>query len=105
MIDQLSYPREKFMTALYSLGGAGQLKDRIFSAWMSFLTLKSEDFRGHDELRAEFDEIDRRLTAKVPDPGDQGSVRVNLNNMSEEQAAELSEKITSLAIGILQTGS
>jgi hypothetical protein len=102
MIDQLGYPREKFMTGLFSLCGPGKLRDRILSAWTSFHTIKTEDFKGYDELQAKFDEIDKRLTAEVEDPNNQGYVQVNLNNMSEEQAAELSEMITSLTIGIFQ---
>lgn len=99
-MDDLSYPDEKFSTAMYSLAGEGSLKDRIMEAYMSFHPITGKDFKNHPDLKAKFEELHAALTAvKTGDPKD-GYVKTTLDSMTTEQLDDLSGKIVGLALAI-----
>lgn len=99
MFDSLVYPREKFTTALYSLTSGGSLKSRILNAYMSFHPIKASDFKDED-LRSKYEELYRRLTAVKDGPSDNGYVQNSVDRMTDDEARQVSDLITDLALQI-----
>ena len=93
MRTDLVYASEKFRKALSEMAtSAKSLQDRLHIAYMSFDTIKASDFPDA-EIRSEFEEIMRRLTAVQDDTERHGVVRVTLDQMSDGEAEELAKLI------------
>ena len=97
--NQLSYPYEKFMVAIYSLASSSSLKERIYSAYLSFHPLKSSDFKEFPEIQVQFDELMRDLT-KATAKGDEGKVMATLNSSSVEELEALASKVVDIHLAI-----
>jgi hypothetical protein len=98
MIDPLSYPWEKFSTAIYSLAGEGPLQKRIYAAYGSFHTLRPDNFTDHPDLRDQYEEIMGRLTA-IKNP-EKGHVPATLEQMSDDEARKVATLIIEMAFAI-----
>jgi hypothetical protein len=94
-----SYPWEKFSNAIYSLAGGGPLRDRIHSAFMSFLTIQTRDFADDPDIQAGFSKMYEELT-KTKAMGDEGNVRATLNAMNDDELASLSASIVDIHLSI-----
>lgn len=98
----LSYPYEKFMVAVTTLATSPRdIRQRVYSAFMSFMTLQSRDFDDFPDIKKEFDLLMRELT-KVSATGDEGQVMATLKAGSEDDAAELAAKIVEIFFMILR---
>ena len=71
---------------------AKSLQDRLYIAYAHFDTIAASDFPNAD-IRSQFEEIMRRLTAVQHDPDRHGVVRVTLDRMSDAEAEELAQLI------------
>jgi len=94
----LNYTWEKFYVAVSSLAsGTGSIQERLFNAYTGSLMLlevhKPDELP--EDMRNEFKEITRELTAVEPS-GNEGSVRASTNAMTDLEASEIAEKIVSL---------
>ncbi len=91
----LNYTWEKLFVAVLSMAKSdSSLQDRLVGAYLSFHTLRDEDFP-EGELRESFQEITHALTWR-PARGDEGTVRATTHLMGDQEAGELVEKIVSL---------
>ena len=91
----LSYTWEKLFVAVLGMAKSDEsLQDRLMGAYLSFHTLRDEDFPEGD-LRKSFHEIRYALTLR-PAKGDEGTVRASTRLMRNKEAGELIEKIVSL---------
>ena len=96
---ELSYPYEKFMVAIYCFASASDIRTRIYSAFTSFMTLKSSDFNAFPDIQSEFDDLKSALT-KVKASGDEGNVQATLNAISDDEAAAIASKIVDIHLMI-----
>lgn len=94
----LSYTWEKFHVAVSSLAsGTGSIQERLFNAYTGSLMLL-EVHEPNDlpaDMRDDFEEITRKLTAVEP-VGDEGSVWASTNAMTDMEASEIADRIVSL---------
>ncbi len=89
--SKILYALEKFTAAVHSLAvGAGDIRSRLLSAYMSFHTVKQEDLP--EALRMDFDIIMKELTKKEP-IGSEGNVDATLSSMNDETGVEIAERI------------
>lgn len=97
----LVYAREKLHLAVNTLStGTADIKTRLRDAYIScLLPLEAEDLPANlqPELEAIQEEIDR-----IPAQGDEGSVQATLNTMSDDQCAEMAQKIFSLYEAVIR---
>jgi len=103
-MSDISYANEKFYTAVDALCGGGPLRQRIFSAYMSFHTISHHPFDNKD-LQTKFDEIMRRLTVVKDGDEDKGYVQNTLDKMSDRDAEEVSSLIVELAFNIQEANT
>lgn len=99
MNDKLDYPWEKFSTALYSLAKSAPIKDRLQSAWMSYMTI-SEDDLGNDGLKEQFRKIDSALKSVQNGNPENGVVANSIAAMGDQEADDCGRMIAELAISI-----
>ncbi len=98
MKRDLSYPFEKFMVAVDALATSPErLQDRLHSAFMTFHTIRVEDFDDPD-MQSALNEIMDRLT-KVRD-AEKGYVPATVEQMSDEDAKDVAELIFGLFMDI-----
>lgn len=91
----LRYAWEKLYVAVLNMAtGEDSVQSRLFDAFLSFHTLKTEDFP--EDLQERFNEIMNKLTEVKTPVGDEGIVKATLNKMSNMDARDLAEKIVSL---------
>lgn len=92
-----SYIKEKLGIALKILAtGKGDIRSRLYSAYIEFHTLKGEDFP--EELRCEWKWIISKLTKNEPlrdYKGDiiEGSIQQSLKHMQNKTGKEIASKI------------
>lgn len=99
MVD-VSYAREKLTVGIISLAkGSDSIQKRLFDAYMSFHPLRERDFP--EDLQENYREIMDLLT-KVKPKGDEGSVKATLNQMSEEDANVIAEKLAILCFEVIE---
>ncbi len=92
----IEYADEKFSTAIRSMAlGGGTLQERLVDAYLSFHTLRKEDFP-EEKLWNSFQDIHERLTC-IDATGDEGTVAATTRQMSFEEAHEVGSKIADLA--------
>ena len=96
MNHELNYANEKLYNAVDCLVGAGNIHDRLHSAYMSFHPLQERDFKDPGML-SKWQSIMARLTAvKTGDPKE-GFVKNTLNQMPTPDAVKLARDIVELA--------
>jgi hypothetical protein len=97
-----SYAKEKFGVAVNALAvGTGDIRDRIWDAFLSFHTLSEKDFS--DELQEDWDFIYTRLTKEEPTVEDNGyvttgKVQNTLRKLDIDTCVEIAQKIYELNI-------
>ncbi len=95
-----SYAREKFGAAVESMATSrGDIKSRLWSAFLIFHTLKEDDFP--NELKEYWNSIYSALTTEEPTydaNGDvtDGRVQNTLKVIDEDKCVEIANKITEL---------
>lgn len=95
-----SYAREKFGVAVNEMAtGTGDIRDRIWHAYLSFHPLTEKDFS--DELKDDWNQIYQSLTKEEPSYNDKGEVTIGkvqntLNKMDTESCVELAQLICDL---------
>lgn len=92
----LSYTWQKLHAAVLILAsGTGTIQERLCDAYVDSL------IRLHDpndfplEMRKDFEAIQKELTA-VPPSGNEGSAKASTNDMTDDKASEIAEKIVSM---------
>lgn len=99
MTIAMGYPYEKLLVAVDALASSpAGIQKRLEFAYISFHTLKTDDFVTDDQKR-NWDEIMETLTS-VEAVGGEGHVRATLDQMDDDQAAELAKKIYSLFLDV-----
>jgi hypothetical protein len=92
----IDYGNEKLWEAVHKLAlGAGRMKERLEAATAHIAMASGARRTMSPALRAKFDKIWARLTA-VAAPGDGGSVRATIAQMSEEEACKIASEILDL---------
>lgn len=92
---RLLYPQEKLDAAIDSLTlGAGDIKERLSAAFLSFHVLTAADFPG--PLAAHYEWIRDALTAREPRFPQEGSVRATLSTMRKDRAVDIAKRIVAL---------
>lgn len=90
----LGYTWEKFYVAVETLVGQGSIQDRLCGAYSSALMrLEPKDLP--KDLRADFIELERKLTSVEP-TGDEGSIAASTKAMSADDAEKLAKQIVSM---------
>lgn len=95
-----SYAREKFGVAVNEMAtGTGDIRDRIWHAYLSFHTLSEKDFP--DDLKEDWNFIYSSLTKEEPSYNDNGEVSVGkvqntLRVLDTETCVELAQRICDL---------
>lgn len=98
----LSYPYEKFMVAVNSLAVSHKpLRDRVYSAFLSFGPLMTSDFSKFPEIKAEFEKLKAALT-RVEAKGEEGNVRATLDASSDDEVSQLASSIVDLFLQIVR---
>jgi hypothetical protein len=99
------YTAAKFVQALDSLVGNGELKERLFSAVITLTVIKVDDLP--KALRSEYAELLEALTwvRLPPDRLDQGTLLSTLEAMTVEEAATIARKILHLYTHVLEAAS
>ena len=86
---QYEYAWRKFHEAVLTLVGSQSIQERLGSACVDYLSrLKPDEIP--DELQDDFKQIQELQTVELPDGG------MNAENLSDEQADKLAEKIVSM---------
>ncbi|MEA5617900.1 hypothetical protein VB711_08620 [Cronbergia sp. UHCC 0137] len=92
----LNYTREKLYSAVEILASSNEsIQDRLHSAYINALIRLHEPNDFPEELREEFNEINKRLT-EIQATSNEGSVQATTTKMSEEEAGNVAEKIVTL---------
>jgi hypothetical protein len=99
-MDPLSYPWQKFSSAIYSLAGEGSLQSRIGGAYATFHVLQVEHFKDHPDLWDQYQQIIDRLTV-IKNP-DEGYAAATLEQMPDDEACEVITMILDLAFMIAE---
>ena len=95
-----SYAREKLGAAVYSLATSpGNIKTRLWGAYLSFHTLKDNDFP--DEYKDDWKFIHDSLTTANPSVDDKGEVTTGkvqntLKTLDEDVCIQIAERICDL---------
>ncbi len=88
-----SYVCEKLYGAMYALAvGPGRIRERLHSAAMGFHILRPDDFPDDYDLRPQYEQLWKKLTAKKA-KADEGTLRATIDAMSEGEAAEIARKL------------
>lgn len=90
----MGYLTSKFRSAVISLSGRGPIKQRLATAYMSYLSDLHDDEMA-PEQRAEFAKLRQRLQQVSPMNGE-GPIRASVRKMSPHDAAECAEIIVDL---------
>jgi hypothetical protein len=98
----LDYAHEKLMSAVDVLArGAGRIQERLYSAFLSFHTLRTdEDFP--EDLRADYARLHTALTnPKTPEPDidrarEMGNAKIACEQMSDQEGRDLADLILHL---------
>jgi hypothetical protein len=86
---------EKLSQAVHSLAvGRGDIQDRLVAAALAMQALEPDDFTEEDG-RAEFEAIWSALTADAG-VADEDSIAATTNDLDDDQAVELAERIVAL---------
>jgi len=102
-MNRLSYAREKLSVGIISLiKGSNPIQERLFGAYMSFHPLRVDDFP--EDLQGDYRDIMDLLTKAKP-KGDEGSVKATLNQMTEEEANIIAEKLFNLCFQVIERGA
>ena len=95
-----SYAKEKFGVAVNNMAtGAGDIRERLWSAYLSFHPLSEKDFS--DDLREDWLEIYNILTEKEPTLDSKGNVSIgrvqnSINQLDTDSCIDLAQKICDL---------
>jgi hypothetical protein len=95
-----SYAKEKMGVAVRALATSQKnIRERIWTAYLSFHTLKEDDFP--EELREDWNFIETHLTREEPTKDERGEVTIgrvqnSLAKMNGELCEEIAEKICDL---------
>jgi hypothetical protein len=91
----LDYVWEKFYAAVLILAGSqGTVQERLADAFTGqLIRLETNDLP--EELRGDFEQLERRLTSAEP-TGGEGSVDASVQSLSDEEAAHLAEQIVEM---------
>lgn len=98
------YAKEKFGTAIYSLAtGRGDIRERLFDAYLKFHTLNEDDFPA--DLKSEWESLQSLFVVKEPtlDGNNEpvrGRVQNTLDSLSIDECVELAIKIWNLNFDI-----
>ncbi|MBV9864613.1 MAG: hypothetical protein JO316_04635 [Abitibacteriaceae bacterium] len=99
-MNDVSYTDEKLYIATHCLVGDGDIKDRLYNAYISSLhVLTKNDFPEH--LRQDYLYVESMLT-KVEATGDEGNATASINALTDEEAVKIAEKILDLAFDIAE---
>lgn len=99
-----SYAKEKLNTAIYVLAtGRYDVRSRLFSAYLGFLTLKEDDFP--EEFKEDWKWIMSKLTKNKPlrdykEDIIEGSVQQSLKHMQNRTGAKIACKIYEIHEGL-----
>lgn len=97
-----SYPFEKFFNAVDGMATShSPLRDRVRSAFTSFIAVKAEDF-ADAETRTKFEAL-RESMRKVEDP-QRGSIAATLEQMSDQEVEATADKIVEILHDLIQQG-
>lgn len=92
----LSYTWEKLHVAVLILASStGSIQERLCDAYTSSLIRLHEPNDFPKDMRNDFEEITRELTAVEPS-GNEGSVQASTNAMTDIKASTIAEKIVSM---------
>lgn len=91
----MSYRWEKLFTAVDSLIGRGDMKERLLNAYVYSLIHLNERYFPEEELKKKFIEIKEELN-RIPAVGDEGTAWATIKRLSEDEAVEYAHKILSL---------
>lgn len=98
----LEYTWEKLSVAVEGMARSQEsLQDRLMGAYLCFHPLREKDFP-KGELRESFHDIMHALTWR-PAQGDEGTVKATTQQMTDQEASELIEKLVSLYDEITQS--
>ena len=90
------YAGEKFNNAVYGMAASPQsIQSRVADAYTSNVMLLNEEDLP-ESIRLRFREFGETITAVEP-AGEEGSVKATMNQMSDEDAAEMAREILMMA--------
>jgi hypothetical protein len=96
MHDRFSYALEKLHQLVNTLSThPGRIKERLLAGMMVAHTIQGGDFP--DELREIWNEIYEQLTAVEPE-GDEGRFAASINQMVEDTAIEIADRLVELTL-------
>jgi hypothetical protein len=81
---------ERLRVAVESLVGVGDIRDRLFGAFLTIGVFKVEELP--DDIQNDYRQTMEDLSW-LPAEGDEGKVRATLNEMSDDEATALAERI------------
>ncbi len=85
------YVREKLSSGVSCLVGAGDIRSRLLSAFISMTTISSAQF-SDELLGARFDDLYSRVTTKQAQ-GDEGKIHATLSGMTDDEASEIAHEL------------
>lgn len=91
-----SYTWEKLHLAVVSLVGKGDIKERVYGAWLASdaLDAEPEDFPDAGE-RERWNNLSERLSS-APAKGNEGTVKATIATMSDDDLQSAAEEFLSL---------
>ena len=90
----------KLEEALHVLAvGHGDVRSRLADAWLNLGQLTERDFP--PDLQPMFQSVERRMTARQPDPNDsiqsrKGSVKYTMENIQNRSASKIAQDVWAL---------
>lgn len=90
-----SYHREKFNSAIYCLASPESMNRRLFTAFLSMVTVDPEQFTD-PELGGRYRELLTRVNSAPEEFEGQGTLQATLNTMSDEKMYDVAKEIISI---------